>query len=219
MFSFKNEFHQFINFDAIPNIKVHGANMGPTWVLSAPHKWPVTRKFFHLMTSSWCVSQKLDMIRQVTTTGCFMVNEAKPKGQTSPMTTDRCNVMDAIFFTTKPRSFVVIDVLIIPNGNGQALNIIIPLLFELINSLSHIVPKDIGIDISRLLNAEVKIAEIRSSLTTICTLSLKPGLWDTYSGYNIFRKEMIEQTVLVLVVYAFVWRETYIFLSEGKHIY
>ena len=136
-----------------------------------PHKWPVTRKCFHLMTSSWCVSQKLDIIRQVTTTGCFMDNEAKAKGQTSPKTTDRCNVMDAIFFTTKPSSFVVIDVLIIPNGNGQALNITIPLLFELINSLSHIVPKDIGIDISRLLNAEVKIAEIRLSLTTICLVS------------------------------------------------
>ena len=39
-----------------PNLRVTGLCWGiHRWPVNSPHKWPVTRKIFHLMTSSWIV--------------------------------------------------------------------------------------------------------------------------------------------------------------------
>ena len=60
--------HNWAVMQKVPDSKVHGANMEPTWVLSAPcwpHE-PCYQGCFHVMTLSWLCQKHTHMSRSCT---------------------------------------------------------------------------------------------------------------------------------------------------------
>ena len=79
------------------NQRKHQSSAFVQWPVNSPHKWPVTQKMFHLMTSSW-ESPVYGQSRPILRAAALRIGRAYPWPRLSPYETD-------IYYFTQPDAF------------------------------------------------------------------------------------------------------------------